>query len=78
MASAISAWQKWRAFADNIRDGLSTRRAGARVDVNHKTAWRVATRVMGFLTPIKPPLLGGIVEADETYFRRSGRSIRTK
>ena len=30
--------QKWRAFADTMRDGLSTRRAAARVDMNHKTA----------------------------------------
>jgi hypothetical protein len=26
---------------------------------------------MGFLTPAESPPLGGIVEADETYFRRN-------
>jgi len=30
--------EKWRAFADTMRDGLSTRRAAARVDMNHMTA----------------------------------------
>ena len=30
--------EKWRAFADTRRDGLSTRRAASRVDMNHKTA----------------------------------------
>jgi len=63
--------QKWRAFADTMRDGLSTRRAAARVDMNHKTAWRWRHKVMAFLTPTDAPPLGGIVEADETYFRRN-------
>ena len=63
--------QKWLAFADSMRDGLSTRRAAARVDMNHKTAWRWRHKVMAFLTPVEAPPLGGIVEADETYFRRN-------
>ena len=63
--------RKWRAFADTMRDGLSTRRAGARVDMSHKTAWRWRHKVMAFLAPTEQPALGGIVEADETYFRRN-------
>lgn len=62
--------QQWRAFADTMRDGLSTRRAAARVDMNHATAWRWRHKVMAFLAPAEAPALGGIVEADETYFRR--------
>jgi len=63
--------QKWRAFADTMRDGLSTRRVAARVDMNYKTAGRWRHKVMAFLTPTEAPPLGGIVEADETYFRRN-------
>lgn len=34
-----------------MRDGLSTRKAGARIDVDHKTAWRWRHKVMAFLAP---------------------------
>ena len=63
--------EKWRVYADTMRDGLSTRRAAARIDVDHKTAWRWRHKVMAFLTPAEQPALSGIVEADETYFRRN-------
>ena len=63
--------EKWRAYADTMRDGLSTRRAAERIDVDHKTAWRWRHKVMAFLTPAEQPALSGIVEADETYFRRN-------
>lgn len=63
--------EKWPAFADTMRDGLSTRRAGTRVEVNHKTAWRWRHKVIAFLAPITPRPLSGIVEADEMYFRRN-------
>lgn len=42
--------EKWQAFTDTMRDGLSTRRAGARVDMNHMTAWRWRHKVMAFRT----------------------------
>jgi len=63
--------EKWQAFADTMRDGLSTRRTGMLVEVNHKTAWRWRHKVIAFVAPTRPPPLGGLVEADETYFRRN-------
>lgn len=63
--------QKWRAFADTMRDGLSTHRAAARVDMNHKRASRLRHKVIALVAPVEAPPLGGIVEADETYFRRT-------
>jgi len=60
--------EKWPAFADTMRDGLSTRRTGMLVEVNHKTAWRWRHKVIAVVAPTTPPPLGGIVEADETYF----------
>lgn len=63
--------EKWRAYADTMRDGLPTRRAAERIDVDHKTAWRWRHKVMAFLTPAEQPALSGTVEADETYFRRN-------
>ena len=69
--------EKWRHFADTMRDGLSTRRAAARVDINQKTAWRDRHKVMAFLMPTEAPPLGGIVEADETYFRRNFKGSKS-
>jgi transposase-like protein len=63
--------EKWRVYADTMRDGQSTRKAGERIGVDHKTAWRWRHKVMAFLAPTKQPPLSGIVEADETYFRRN-------
>jgi transposase-like protein len=62
---------KWAAYADTMRDALSTRRAAILLDINHKTAWRWRHKVMAHLAPETPPALSGIVEADETYFRRN-------
>lgn len=42
--------EKWRAFADAMRDGLPTRRAGAQVDMNHKRALRWRRKAMAFLS----------------------------
>ena len=44
---------KWQAYADTMRDGLSTRRAGERFDVGHKTAWRWRHQVMALLVPLR-------------------------
>ena len=63
--------EKWRAFTDTMRDGLLTRRATARVDMNHKTASRWRRKVVAFLTPTEQRALSKIVEADETYCRRN-------
>ncbi len=63
--------EKWRVYADTMHDGLSTRKAGERSGVDHKTAWRWRHTVMAFLAPTEQPPLSGIVEADETYFRRN-------
>jgi len=62
--------EKWRGYAGTMWDGLSTLRAGVRIDVNHKMAWRWRHNVMAFLAPTEQPALSGIVEADETYVRR--------
>lgn len=63
--------EKWRAYADTMRDGLSTRKAAERIGVEHKTAWRWRHKVTAFLAPAEQPAMSGIVEADETYFRRN-------
>jgi len=67
---------KWQAYADTMQDGLSTRKAGGRIDVDHQTAWRWRHKVMAFLAPAESPPLGGIVEADETYFRRNFKGAK--
>jgi transposase-like protein len=63
--------EKWPAYADTMRDALSTRQAAALLNIDHKTTWRWRHKVMAHLAPETPPPLSGIVEADETYFRRN-------
>ncbi|WP_411281607.1 IS1595 family transposase [Gemmatimonas sp.] len=63
--------QKWRAYPDTMRDGLSTRKAAERIGVEHKTSWRWRHKVMAFLAPAEQPILSGTAKADETYFRRN-------
>ena len=62
---------QWSAFAYAMRNRLSTRDAAVEIGVDHNTVWRWRHKVMARLTPTQPPLLSGIVEADETYFRHN-------
>jgi hypothetical protein len=66
----------WPAYADTMRDALSTRQAAAVLGINHKTVWRWRHKVIAHLTPEAQPPLEGIVEADETYFRRNYKGSR--
>jgi ISXO2-like transposase domain/Homeodomain-like domain len=59
----------WRAYASTMRNRLSTRAAARDLGVSHKTVWRWRHKVMERLAPGQAPLMTGIVEADETYFR---------
>lgn len=59
----------WRAYANTMRNRLSTRVAALDLGVSHKTVWRWRHKVMERLAPGQAPLMTGIVEADETYFR---------
>ena len=65
----------WEQYAEAMRQSLSCRRAAALLDVNHKTVWRWRHRVMAQLAPAEP-LLSGIVEADETFFRRNFKRLK--
>lgn len=62
---------KWGRYANAMRHHLSTRMAAREIDVSHKTVWRWRHKVMLRLMPGQSPMLTGIVEADETYFRRN-------
>ena len=63
--------QRYRCFGCRRTFKDLTRRAAARIDVDHKTAWRWRHKDMAFLTPAEQPALSGIVKVDETYFRRN-------
>jgi len=65
----------WESYAETMRQSLSCRRAAAILGVDHKTVWRWRHRVMAQLAPEGRPL-AGIVEADETFFRRNFKRSR--
>jgi hypothetical protein len=60
---------RWEQYAEAMRQSLCYRRVAALLGVEHKTVWRWRHHVMAQLAPAEPPL-SGIVEADETFFRR--------
>lgn len=66
----------WASFSQAMADGLTLKRASARVGINIKTAFLWRHRFMEAPKSMKAQRLGGVAEADETYFRRSFKGQR--
>ena len=54
----------------------SCRGLGARLGLNRMTVWRWRMRILAALTGVGADGLGGIVEADEKFFRESRKGSR--
>jgi transposase-like protein len=67
---------RWLTQAAALQDGLSVRKAAAHCDVAVSTAFRWRHRFLRAAKTHKPSNLTGIVEADETFFRRSFKGSR--
>jgi transposase-like protein len=67
---------RWLTQAAALQDGLSVRQAAAACDVAVSTAFRWRHRFLRAAKANKPSDLSGIVEADETFFRRSFKGSR--
>lgn len=61
----------WFAYAQALADGLSLRKAAIRCCVSLDTAFRWRHRFLTTAKDAKPKVVAGIVEADETFIRKS-------
>ena len=61
----------WFAYAQALADGLSLRKAATRCGVSLDTAFRWRHRFLKTAKDTKPKVVAGIVEADETFIRKS-------
>ncbi|MFO7938908.1 MAG: IS1595 family transposase [Bacteroidales bacterium] len=66
----------WMDYAQCIKDGLTIRRAAEVCDIHPNTAFRWRHRFLTNTKEIKAPLLEGIVEANDIYFRKSEKGSR--
>ena len=80
--SHLPLW-KWFLTAYMIieaKKGVSANQIKRTISVSYKTSWYLCHRIRAAMTETNPELLGGTVEADETYVggkRRSGRGNRS-
>ncbi|HYG15914.1 MAG TPA: IS1595 family transposase [Bacteroidia bacterium] len=71
-------FRKWLQAAYELstaKNGISSVELATRIGVSQKTAWFINHRLRSMLTETAPELLGGMVEADETYV---GGKIKNK
>lgn len=67
---------RWLTFGAALQDASSVRKSASRCDVAVSTAFRWRHRFLRAPAANKPAKLSGIVEADETFFRRSYKGSR--
>jgi transposase-like protein len=68
--------ERWLTHGEALRDALSIRATAERCDVAVSTSFRWRHRFLGGAKTKQPTQLSGIVEADETFFRRSFKGSR--
>lgn len=66
----------WGKMASCMVEGVSVRRAAARLEVNKSTAFRWRHKLLGNRHLMAKPVLGGVIEADETYIQESYKGMR--
>ena len=79
--TALERLRRPEAFQQVLEDMLglapsSCRVLGARLGLNRMTVWRWRMRILPTLTGVGADRLGGIVEADEKFFRESRKGSR--
>jgi transposase-like protein len=79
--TALARLRRPEAFQQALEDMLSPipsscRRLGARLGAHRMTVWRWRMRILAALEGMGARRLGGIVEADEKFFRESRKGSR--
>jgi transposase-like protein len=70
--------ERWLTHGEALRDALSVRATAERCGVAVSTAFRWRHRFLRGAKTKQPNRLSGIVEADETFFRRSFKGSRRR
>lgn len=68
---------KWVGQVEAMRDGLSLKQVEARLGIAHDTAFRWRHRFLATPKVVQAQVLGGVAEADETFFLRSCKGQRS-
>ena len=68
--------EKWLEYARAIVDGLSLRKAAKRIGVHLETSFRWRHRFLATTKGAKATAVTGIVEADETFIRKSAKGSK--
>lgn len=66
----------WLGFSDALRQAISVRKSAANCGVATSTGFRWRHRFLAAAAADKPVVMSGIIEADETFFRRSYKGAR--
>lgn len=74
--SHLKRKDRFEAFGKCLSEGLSVRESAKRLGVSVSTAFRWRHRFLQAVTAHQPVLMSGIVELDETYFRRSQKGAK--
>lgn len=67
---------KWLAQAEAVREGLTIKQAADKLQVAPSTAFRWRHRFLALPKTVRAQMLGGIAEADQTYFLHSMKGQR--
>jgi transposase-like protein len=68
--------EKWLDYAAALVDGISLRKAAKRCDIDLTTSFRWRHRFLKAPKQVKAMAVTGIVEADETFIRKSSKGSR--
>ena len=68
----------WLDYARALADGVSLRKAAARVGIHLETSFRWRHRFLATSKAVKAQHLSGIVEADETFILKSAKGSRRR
>jgi transposase-like protein len=74
--SRLRKKEKWLGVINSLEKKESVRQMSQGLNVNHKTAFRWRHRFLKGFSGMQQAKLGGIVEADETFFRTSEKGSR--
>ena len=66
----------WFSYASAVADGLSLRKAARRCGISLDTAFRWRHRFLSTAKDVKAKVVKGIVEADETFIRKSSKGSK--
>ena len=67
---------KWQQYIECMNEGFSIQKSADRVGISYRTSFIWRHKILSTLSETEPAKLGGIVEADDTYFPYSEKGSR--